>query len=1112
MFKILRNRRREKNKTGFKPFSAIFLMVVVCLLVLIPAVSAAEFDNVKSYNPETKIVTIKNAFGLGDTIGQAKLLTPLNVQVGDGYQVVAKFEISAYQDYNDALKQFTFIDMKSKQKINRDYDLKYLTYEEIDVDDYEQECEEEWVAGSGGYDYDCWKVVVGTHKEQREVWTKITPADLKKNEVLIVGVFTDVKTGDYVDWIPVIYGVEVDEWATWEGVGLNANLISYYEFEETSGSVLDAQGNYNFSNNGATAQASGKLDYAYSYDGNDWIGGTTIDKDSYNTGLTYNVWVNMTTAPSSTYSGLYVTTETGGYGISGIMVKNDLTIYYAFGDGTAGSAHDGNNVGFSLNVWHMLTATHNTTSDCLYYDGSLVTCLASGTMINGGTTGNFGRYAGGSPAWYLVGSLDEAGIWGDDLTQEQITALYNDGLGLALNHTEGSGSPVITLNSPASANYTTDQNLEINFTASDDSALVNVSLFVNNVLNQTNSSGINNTNYIFDLSLSDGIYNIKGSATDNESQTTNSSTIIIFIDTIDPAVSISAPNGSLGAKESDSNVSLNWTATDTNINSCWYDYNGTNTSVPCGDPGTLFIQEFGVNNLTFYANDTLGNVGSASTSWTYDVVEISQSYYESVLEGDTSPFSANFSITNAERISSVEFIYNGSSSLGTYTEYSSGLWYLEYEKLIPEVTADTNVTFYWNILLENDASYNSSFNNQTIVQINIDNCSAYSNQILNLSMVDEATQAVLNGATENTTIKVDLTLSYADGSGDIIEYSKLFDKQNPARVCMESPVGNSTLSMSALIEYSSGTRYVEFYNIQDYVFENGTESQNITLYNLKEDEGQEFKITYKGEDFVPVTDLIVQIQRKYIDEGVFKVIEIPMSGSSGYTIAHLVPNDVIYNFIFIKDGAVLDTFTEVIANCQNPTITECEINLNALITGSNMMDLVSDDDFFASLSYNKTTRRVSSVFGIISGVTGKVDLNVTLVDNFGNNSVCSDTLTAAGGSLSCVVPVSFGNSTIYAAISYNGEIKREGFISQAQNPKDQYGGILIFSSIIMLMFMFGIGISDNPAITGVFLIIGSLLLVGLNLVYSTSILGAGATILWFVVAVLIVIIKGSGKR
>ena len=59
---------------------------------------------------------------------------------------VAEFEIWAYEDYNDALKQFEFKDMKKgKEKINRNYDLKMLEYVDVVVDDYYYDCNNVYV-------------------------------------------------------------------------------------------------------------------------------------------------------------------------------------------------------------------------------------------------------------------------------------------------------------------------------------------------------------------------------------------------------------------------------------------------------------------------------------------------------------------------------------------------------------------------------------------------------------------------------------------------------------------------------------------------------------------------------------------------------------------------------------------------------------------------------------------------------------------------------------------------------------------------------------------------------------------------------------------------------
>jgi len=537
-----------------------------------------------------------------------------------------------------------------------------------------------------------------------------------------------------------------------------------------------------------------------------------------------------------------------------------------------------------------------------------------------------------------------------------------------------------------------------------------------------------------------------------------------------------------------------------------------NYTIECDSTTQEFEYILGANNITIFAKDEYGLIGNSTSSWGYIMVEDAWDYPGETLEGSTDDIRLNATITNSLRISTIKLIYDSVESTATYTNPTGNDYEIATSHTAPAVGTETNYTFYYKIIYEDDSYSTSSTQTQLVGPLGIDNCSNYTNMIFNFTVVDEATQTILSGAGDNVSVKVDLALSDASDTNEVISLTYFYNKENPAAICMEEPLGGATYSVTGVIEYSSSSRFVEFYNIDGYVLTEETDNQNITLYNLLESEGQEFKITYKGQDFIPVTNLLIQIQRKYIDEGVYKVIEIPMSGSNGYTVAHLVPNDVIYNLIFIKNGEILDTFNEVIANCQNPAITECEINLNALITGTNLLDLVTDDVFFSSLSYDRDTRTVSSTYGILSGVSDEVQLNITLNDNFGTNAVCSDSLFAAGGTLSCVVPESFGNSTIYAAITYDDVIRREGFISQNMSPKDQFGGILIFASIIMLMFIFGIGVSDNPAVTGIFLILGSILLVGLNLVYTTSIFGAGATMLWFVIAVLIVIIKGGSKR
>lgn len=521
--------------------------LITIFLLNISLTSAFEFDNVKSYDPITREVIIKNAFGLGADIGKARLNTPLNVKVGLGYQKVAEFDLWAYQDYNDILKSIDFYDKNnidwSKHKFERDFDIKYKTYENIKVDDYKEICDEKKININGTST--CSLEKAGYHYEEKEVWKKINPADLKKNEFLTIGIFTDVQIGDYVEWIPSIYGVKINEWASWTA-DLNVDIVAYYKLDETSGDVLDATLNGNDgTNNGATRGVTGKINNAFTW--------TSTESDDVDMGTLGDFGSNLDNGVSISF---WIKTTSGDRGMiigganSGANTRLILDVNNLEGAGIIGGNirdEDGNNFDFYTTSdtgvtdgdFHFVVFTANPSGNVaqIYIDNSPV------SMSNGSSTlspDNFANFAqsvslgaynnADSKSLYYDGTLDEVGIWNRVLTTDEINTVWNDGNGLSYNQT-GDSPPTIILNSPSSANYTSLQSLIINLTAFDDIELSDVKLYVNDVLNQTNASGINNTDYLFNLNLGDGDYTIYGKATDNESQTTDSDSIRIIIDT-----------------------------------------------------------------------------------------------------------------------------------------------------------------------------------------------------------------------------------------------------------------------------------------------------------------------------------------------------------------------------------------------------------------------------------------------------------------------------------------------------------------------------------------------------------------------------------------------------
>jgi hypothetical protein len=107
--------------------------------------------------------------------------------------------------------------------------------------------------------------------------------------------------------------------------------------------------------------------------------------------------------------------------------------------------------------------------------------------------------------------------------------------------------------------------------------------------------------------------------------------------------------------------------------------------------------------------------------------------------------------------------------------------------------------------------------------------------------------------------------------------------------------------------------------------------------------------------------------------------------------------------LYYQNGVLISEFTNVLAICQTPLVTQCEIDFNAFQDSITLPDFEEGDDFNFTLGYNSTSRVITSQFTIPSGEPSLVELIVTSQDTL-STSVCSDTLTSSSGLLTCPVP------------------------------------------------------------------------------------------------------------
>jgi len=1118
----------------------IFLMLGI---FLISFVSAFEFDNIKTYDNATREVTIINAYGLGDTIGKAKLNTPLNVEVSVGYQKVAEFEISTFQDYSEAMKQFSFTDMKTKEKINRDYDLKYRTYEDILIDDYDNVIISYSENGTAIYDYQ----KVGEHYENQEKWIKITPADLKKNDVLTIGVFTEVQHGDFVDWVPVIMGIQILEWATWsanvtitDGLAVsNYPRMSTFNISNTEWYTISGQ------NDG--------LFYGYVWNGAGWTANSTIVGGLVDVGNTADVETFFINGKMNLISG----SAAGFFGYTwngtGWSANSTINASLTCVGGACSPAV------FNFNgTWYLISGKQDGTFDGWVWNGGGWT-TNSGIVVGLVDIGSSSRldvfYTYNSSAWYLIANSELGEVdgytwngtgWSANSTIENglTNGLYDYGKpnayqkGDYLNIIIGyEDSPYalgyfmisntstildVDLNSPSNNSFFGVNNILFNATAGYSGIFPanysNMSLWTNKngswiISNTTILSGVPTSTQTWNLSFDEGSYIWNAQACESNGNCAfQGINWTLTIDQQAPKFNLISPNQTFNLLSNTSTLYLSGYVNDTSLDDCWYFYKGTNTTFSCTTE-TLFNISVTQGNSTqlsiiVYANDTLGNVNSSEISWNYNLFQTGFSYSVNTIEGATEIFLINISKISSIQISTINLIYNNTAYSTSYS-ISNNLITGTNNLNILKINEVSNLTFYWSIQLADDTIINTTSYNQTVNILSVDNCSVFTNLIYNYTIYDEETQTKLINL---TTIEIQINIYNIQGTILVINFSQAYNNTNYAAVCMNSSLLMSTnYSLDSVVKYhanlTDGTNYAtEYYNILNFTLSNQTIPKNISLYDLDLEDSTEFQLTFRDQYLALASDVLVHVYRQYVADNDFKVVEIPLTDSNGQTILHLVRNDIVYNFIMTdKNGKILANFNKLIAFCQDYTIGSCTINLNARSVEDEMYTYDDNVELSYSISFSNLTDLISLNFVTTDLEAKTIRMDVIRYSDFGNRTVCSDSLLSASGTITCnTSSITDSDRFLFIDIFSDGNFVGTQTID-LEGDGLNFGTQGLFLAFLLMLLIICLFMDDKQVLI-VAIVIGWGIIVALGLIEG-SIIGLTSAGIWLIVTAIIFIWK-----
>lgn len=963
-------------------------------MFLISLASALEFDNVGTYNESTRTMTIDNLFGLGSRLASITLDSDLDHVVAAGYQKVAQFTVDNEGQYDDALRTMKFYDRKDDMKaLTRAFDYRILTRVNYEVNDYGEECitlQNETKV--------CEIVIKGTHTEQREQWNKMSTQDLNQG-VFVVGVFTNVEVGDVVEWVPTFYGIEIDEWAVWTQ-SLNLNISHYYKLDETSGAVIDSIENTNLTNTGASALAVGKIATAYNFTPTDFIGNFTIDWNS--TGWSFCLWANTTTTGFRNI--LYSDSGTGAEARFRISDTNRLQ-WSSLNGVTIGNNGSVINDG----AYHFLCATRSGLVETIFQDGVQIASATAGATIDEREVQLSGPLS--SDSW--IGNIDEVGVWNRTLTTDEISQLFNNDLGITfVNRT-------VILNAPAENTTTTNTTITFNCTADlpFGQNLSNISLYTNesgSFVAENTTSGLSGLNFTetWNRSYTDTRIiwscescNQAGSCAFAEENRT------LIVDNTNPQITINAPTGLFDFNRVGGLQLLNWTVTDTNLDTCQFDYNGTNTTVNCNDDAVNITMEDNNFNLTFFVNDTGGNENSSFTSWNYRMFEKNIIFDSTLLVSEIGTYNLFFS-SNGTLVSQPKLLFNSAETTGTLTNNGDETFNISATRTALSTDASAS-SFNFSVVVDS-STVTSNETNQTINPITLVNCSVGNvSSYLHIIFEDESLFTALNASVSSS-----IWNFFIDTEAAAQEFLFTNVPENESYDFCFTP-SNVTYTVDIEFPYSSTGFPQRVFRENNIVLTNTT--TNVTLFLLADAEGIFTRyIAINSLTGSAIAGVEVRVQKDIA--GVPTTIAEGITDDTGLFTVFLNPDD-LYTFTFTLEGFAVSTFSirpsspDIYQIAMIPTSVEGVANgtdvgtdlfFEILPTG-----LTLDQNTFFEFSFNVSRDDAVDNFSMSLSSKNATGTITSLFNgtNIGNGIITTSINTSLNVSISGVYTINVGNET-----------------------------------------------------------------------------------------------------
>jgi hypothetical protein len=576
----------------------------------------------------------------------------------------------------------------------------------------------------------------------------------------------------------------------------------------------------------------------------------------------------------------------------------------------------------------------------------------------------------------------------------------------------------------------------------------------------------------------------------------------VSLDATAPTISINSGNGTQNYGSLTQNHTINLTATDTNLDKVWFNYNGTNTTITGAVSGVMNSTSFAlVKDLytaTIYANDTAGNVQSQVVSWDYLLFQSDTIYNPTALETSSQTFRLVGQKATGVTSISARLFYDGTARTSTVATSGNNVNITNTFE-IPQGSGSRN--FFWEVTMVTSTGtviINTTTQTQTVNNITFNICTVPTGLALNFTTYDTSTNLPLNSTFE-------ATFSYyaEGGSGNVLaeyNYQNLSENRSNYLFCLNSSGLNVTLD--AFVSFAATG-----YDRREYIIDDGTIGNftvAIPLFLTQTILTDVVTFTIEDQNYDPIPGALVTVQRWNVGTNTYSTIGMFETDNKGQGIMDLELYNTWYRAIVSLDGQVIHT-----EKVRKLATTEWNILIDLEI--QNPFDLFGT--ISKALTYDNDTQIVTYTWMDSSGYTNEGCMSVRKLTPTGYQAVYSACVETVAGSINYQF-IQNGTYEVYGIIYLTAEYEGISQISdvlyitigedELATTVSPYGKVISLLAVGTAGF---IGVSAGSPILGGILLILSLLGVSL-----AGWLSGVQAIIWGLITVLIVILARQTRR